>query len=65
MELRDLLESIEAKVKESRISFDVANHRLCHERLVALREFLDEQPELEAGGACEADETPKGENREL
>lgn len=49
MELRDLLETIESKVKEARISFDVANHRLCQDRLVALREFLNEQPELYEG----------------
>lgn len=60
MELRDLMDEIEVVVEAARNDFNRAAHGPCREHLVKLRELLNEQPELEAGGECESDESSNG-----
>lgn len=60
MELRDLLETIESKVKKARNAYDVANHNNCQFHIGELWGFLNEQPELKADSANEEDELPDG-----
>lgn len=60
MNLKNLITACQVHIRQAseRLGAGFPNQALA--RLVSLREFLNEQPNLEAGGACESDESSNG-----